>query len=80
MVTALRSGSLRFVIWPNDHPPPHVHVFSPEAEAKIALGDGRTFPELLENRRMTRSEVMRALRLTFEHRDDLRACWDAIHG
>ena len=80
MVTALRVGSLRFVVWPNDHPPPHVHVFTDRAEAKIALGGGSALPSLLENRRMTRSELARALRLTLEHRGALRECWDGLHG
>ena len=39
MPTVLRIGGLRFVIWPNDHDPAHVHVFSAEAEAKIELGE-----------------------------------------
>jgi hypothetical protein len=26
-------------MWANDHSPPHVHVFSERAEAKIELGD-----------------------------------------
>lgn len=50
MPTVLRIDGLRFVIWPNDHAPAHVHVFSPEAEAKIELGDEGSHPRLVENR------------------------------
>ena len=50
MPTVLRVGGLRFVIWPNDHDPAHVHVFSAEAEAKIELGEPNGHPRLIENR------------------------------
>lgn len=50
MPTVLRIGRLRFVIWPNDHDPAHVHVFSAEAEAKIELGEPNGHPRLIENR------------------------------
>jgi hypothetical protein len=46
MPTVLRVGSLRFVIWPNDHDPAHVHVFSAEAEAKIELGGAKRTPSI----------------------------------
>jgi len=52
MPTVLRIDGLRFVIWPNDHPPPHVHVFSAEAEAKIDLGEDGGHPRLVDNRCM----------------------------
>jgi len=29
MPTVLRAGGLRVVIYPNDHPPAHVHVIGP---------------------------------------------------
>jgi hypothetical protein len=44
MPTVLRISGLRFVIWPNDHGEPHVHVFSAEAEAKIELGEENGYP------------------------------------
>jgi hypothetical protein len=78
--TVLRIGSLRFVIWPNDHSPPHVHVFSSDAEAKIELGPVDGYPRLVENRRMSRRELGLALRSTFEHRELLLAKWREIHG
>jgi Domain of unknown function (DUF4160) len=78
--TVLRIGSLRFVIWPNDHPPPHVHVFSSDAEAKIELGPANGFPRLIENRRMKRRQLVIALRAVYEHREALRDMWRTIHG
>lgn len=46
MPTVLRIGGLRFVIWPNDHDPAHVHVFSAEAQAKIELGGAKWTPSI----------------------------------
>ena len=37
MVTVHRAHGFRFVIFPNDHNPPHVHVFGQGGEAKIVL-------------------------------------------
>jgi hypothetical protein len=37
MVTVHRAYGFRFVIFPNDHSPPHVHVFGQGGEATIVL-------------------------------------------
>jgi Domain of unknown function (DUF4160) len=37
MVTVHRAFGFRFVIFANDHSPPHVHVFGHGGEAKILL-------------------------------------------
>jgi hypothetical protein len=71
---------LRFVIWPNDHDPAHVHVFSAEAEAKIELGEPDGHPRLIDNRRMKRSDLSKALNGVFEHRALLMEQWRKIHG
>jgi len=73
MPTVLRIGGLRFVIWPNDHDPAHVHVFSAEAEAKIELGDEGGYPRLVDNRRMKKAELAKALRAVFEKSNDAGA-------
>jgi hypothetical protein len=56
MPTVLRIAGLRFVIWPNDHAPAHVHVFSTDGEAKIGLGEPNEYPTVIENRRMARAD------------------------
>lgn len=79
MVTGLRDGSLRVVIFTDDHPPAHVHVFG-DGQAKINLlgaGDGI---ELVWARAMTRAEVRDAMRLVAMHRESLLARWRAMHG
>jgi hypothetical protein len=80
MPTVLRIGRLRFVIWPNDHAPPHVHVFSADGEAKIALGEPNDMPRLVENRRMKQQDLAAALEGTCENQAMLRQRWSEIHG
>ena len=80
MPTVLRIGGLRFAIWLNDHEPAHVHVFSAEAEAKIELGNPNGRPRLIENRRMKRSDLSKALKCVSEHRLLLMEKWNKYHG
>jgi hypothetical protein len=80
MPTVLRIDGLRFIIWPNDHAPPHVHVFSAEAEAKIDLGGANGHPRLIENRRMKKSDLAKALKGVFDHRLMLLRKWSEFHG
>lgn len=80
MPTVLRVDGLRFVIWPNDHAPPHVHVFSADAEAKIELGEPSGRPRLIENRRMEKTDLAKALRAVFHHRSALLQKWSEYHG
>ena len=80
MPTVLRTGSLRFVMWLNDHSPPHVHVFSGNAEARIELGGQGVHPRLTVNCGMKRADVADALRAVHEHQAALLERWRAIHG
>lgn len=80
MPTVLRVEGLRIVIWPNDHAPAHVHVFSAEAEAKIELGDAGGHPKLIENRRMKSATLAKALKVVFAHQTMLIQRWREIHG
>jgi len=44
MPTILSINGFRFIIWPADHEPPHVHVFKDNGEAKIGIGDDTQAP------------------------------------
>jgi hypothetical protein len=46
MPTVHRAGNLRFMIYLEDHGPPHVHVFSAGAEAKVLLAPPNGRPVL----------------------------------
>jgi hypothetical protein len=79
MVTVLRSGGLRVVIYLDDHEPAHVHVLA-NGEAKIDLGIGSDEPALIWSVGFSNADVRRAYRLVREHRDALIAKWRELHG
>ncbi|NWK97771.1 DUF4160 domain-containing protein [Sphingobium lactosutens] len=79
MPTVLREASLRVVIYTEDHPPPHVHVFG-DGETKIALIGRDGAPEVVRIVGADRRESRRALEIVREKRDDLIERWNAIHG
>ena len=79
MVTVLRAGGLRVVIYVNDHQPAHVHVFG-DGEAKINLVGGHRAPDLVWADNMTRSEVRRSMRVVAEQQAFLLQRWEDIHG
>jgi len=53
---------------------------SADAEAKIELGEPSGHPQLIENRRMKKADVAKALRAAFEHRAALLQKWSEYHG
>ena len=79
MVTVFRAHGLRVVIFVDDHPPAHVHVFG-DGQAKINLLSADGTPDLVWTDGMTRSEVRRAMRIVRERRAILLARWRDIHG
>jgi hypothetical protein len=76
MPTVLRVDGLRFVIYPNDHPPAHVHVVGPDWEAVINL----IGIELREVYACTEPNARMALKLVRENSAALLAAWRRIHG
>jgi Domain of unknown function (DUF4160) len=79
MVTVLRAHGLRVVIFVNDHPPAHVHVFG-DGEAKINLRGADGAPELVWADTMSRGEVPRAMGIVADQQAFLLARWEDIHG
>ena len=80
MPTVHRAGNLRFVIFLDDHGPPHVHVFSGRAEAKILLGSHGEGPELEWARGFDRAGLRRVLVEAMASRAKLWAAWRRVHG
>ena len=80
MPTVHRAGSLRFVVFLDDHGPPHVHAFSAGGEAKLLLegSDGR--PALLWARGMDRGTLRQAMTETLVYRSKLLLAWHRLHG
>lgn len=48
MPTIITKNGFRIVIYPDDHLPPHVHVFKSDQEVKINLGSFNLAPSIIE--------------------------------
>jgi hypothetical protein len=80
MPTVHRAGNLRFVIYLDDHGPPHVHVFLAGAEAKVFLGPPNGRPALEWNRGLGRASLNRVFDEVVARQARLLAAWRRIHG
>jgi len=60
------------VIYPKDHNPPHVHIISPDGEAKFALKDF----ECIFVRGFGRSDIRRLREYLRERKDLLEEAWN----
>jgi hypothetical protein len=69
-------NSLRIVIWPNDHGPQHVHIFSADGEAVIDIES----VEIVSIYRMRSRDVHCAVRIVEKNRELFRKEWKRIHG
>lgn len=79
MVTVHRAFGFRFVIFTNDHSPPHVHVFGAGGEAKITL-EGPTGLALDWVIGISHADMRRIMREVERERARLIAEWRKIHG
>lgn len=79
MVTVLREGGFRIVIFTDDHEPAHVHVYG-DGEAKIQLVGREDRPELIWVQRMKSGDVRKAMAIVTQHRSELLARWRQMHG
>jgi hypothetical protein len=80
MPTILSINGFRFIIWPADHEPPHVHVFKDNGEAKIGIGDDTQAPWLVTINGLSKQEVRQAWNIVAEHQQILLDAWGQIHG
>lgn len=76
MVTLHRAYGYRFVIFTNDHSPPHVHVVGNGGEAKIALDP----LELEWVDGIGWGDMRRLMLEAQDRRDFFVAEWERIHG
>lgn len=77
MPTVLQLFGLVFRIYTRDHFPPHVHVISPDGEAKFTISE--TAVELVQNRGMKQKDVNLSLSIIEENRERLINEWNKIH-
>ncbi len=80
MPTVLRVAGLRFIIWPDDHLPPHVHVFGADGSVKIAIGSASSPPRLMAVAGLSRKQAADALRAVAANRKLMLDVWESIHG
>jgi hypothetical protein len=76
MPTILFIKGFRFIIWPDDHEPPHVHVFKGGGEAKVTIVESK----LIRIIGLSKQEARFILATVVEHQADLLKEWEKIHG
>jgi len=74
--TVLRQEGYEVVIYLNDHPPAHVHVFKGGGEAKVNLDP----VAVAQVWKMKRPTVRKAKRVVAEHQSSLLEQWEEING
>ncbi len=80
MPTVLRLDGLRVVIYPNDHPPPHVHIVGPDVRAIFYLNCPEGPPSIRQNIGLQRSEAKRVADALTDELARLCGEWSVIHG
>jgi hypothetical protein len=84
---SVRFDGVRFVAYPQDHSPAHVHGFYAETEAvvelRIAFGREVLLPDRIDAVRpgnAKRSDVRRVLEAAAAHFDELFELWRQAHA
>ncbi len=80
MPTIYRTAGFRFVIWPDDHSPPHVHVFRAEYELVINLGGADRLPFVRDNYGMRTRDENAALLIVALNNERFLERWNEING
>jgi len=73
--TVLRRNGYAIRIYPNDHPPAHVHVKRDGHEARVTLVE----VEVVTNYGFNPRELRELLEIIGEAREELLAVWDSYH-
>jgi len=75
--TIFRIGKMRVMIYPNDHPPAHVHVVGGGKEARIII-DPEVQLDVAAG--LSRVEVRAILEKVHDNWDLLTEYWNSTHG
>lgn len=78
--TIVRIGGLRVTIYPNDHPPPHVHVIGAKGEAVFVLNCPDGPAELRESFGFNGPGIRRMAADLLAHIPTFCAEWVTIRG
>ena len=79
VVVVYRESGLRFVIFVDDHAPPHVHVYG-DCAARINLIGPMGGPKLVNAVGMKASDLRQAVRIVGERQALLLKRWREIHA
>jgi len=84
-VASLRFGNVRFIAYPQDHEPRHVHGFTGETEVIVDLGiDGNVAiadrADCVRPGNAKRSDVRKILTVAAEYFDELVSLWEKMHA
>jgi hypothetical protein len=74
MPTVHREANRRYVIFTNDHPPPHLHVKAPGCECRIHIEDAR----VMSNAGFTQRDLRVIIATVIENASAFRLAWDGI--
>jgi hypothetical protein len=80
MPTILRIAGLRVTIYPNDHPPPHVHVVGAGGEAIFLLNCPAGPAQLRESLGFNGPAIRRMAADLLAHIPNLCTAWETIYG
>ena len=80
MPVVMREGGWSFVIYTDDHAPPHVHVKRPGGEVKVSLPLPGECVQVMRVRGVATHEAVGAARLVETNRKRLLREWESIHG
>ena len=80
MSSVLFINGFQFIIWPDDHEPPHVHAFKGGGEAKVRIGNNERAPAFVTICGLTKREARFIWRTVVEHQEELLDAWEKIHG
>lgn len=79
MPTILRKDGFSVRLYPNDHDPPHVHVFKAGGQAKITLGLEPSIPTIAQVLGMDNKTAKQALKLVQDHQAELLTKWQEFY-
>ena len=71
-----REGPFRFRIWPEDHDPPHVHVYSGDGMCIVEIDTGHVRKVI----GMRQPDVHAAGAIVDQQEAKLMSAWRRIHG
>ena len=74
-----REAGFRFVIYVDDHPPPHVHILA-NGEMKVNIVGPTGLPHQVHNNGFNVSERRKAMDIVLERQVEFLAEWEEIHG